>query len=391
MTGTGPGPVALGEFEVTARELRLSREPAGAATARVLVRSRRHVLGELEVPVRQGKVDEELLRAATRDLPTVSEADGFARPTVSVVIATAGRAEEVRRCAGSVLAGDYPVLEILLVDNRPGGPESLRLKEFAGTDSRLRYVAEPRAGVSFARNRGAGEARGEIVAFTDDDAVPDPHWLSGLAREFADPDVGCVTGLVLPLSLDTPAQQWFEDWGGFGKGFHRTRFTAADEGRSALYPFAAGLFGSGNNMAWRATGYRALGGCDPLLGPGTPTASGEDLELFIRHVRGGGVLVYTPDAVVRHEHRREVGELAGQLHGYGVGLFALFAVYIGRRPGELFPILRRLRGGFAHLLSRDSARNAGRGADFPAVLARAELRGLLAGPFRLLKALLRRH
>ncbi|HVV12198.1 glycosyltransferase [Amycolatopsis sp.] len=391
MTRQQTGPVAIGEFEVTGKKLRLSRLPAGATAARVLIRSGRHVLGEIELSVHEGVVDEKPLRAVSCDLPPITAGPAGAQPSVSVVIATAGRVGELRRCAASVLAGEYPVLEVLLVDNRPDRPESLLLKEFATTDPRLRYVAESRPGVSLARNRGAAEARGEIVVFTDDDAVADPHWLVALVREFADPAVGCVTGLVLPLALDTPAQRWFENWGGFGKGFRRRRFTAGDREVPALYPFAAGLFGSGNNMAWRIGEYRRIGGCDPLLGPGNPTASGEDLELFIRHIRGGGVLVYSPDALVRHEHRRDLDGLTRQLHGYGVGLFSLFAVYIGRRPGELLPVLRRLRFGVSHLLSRGSARNAGRGADFPAELARAELRGLLAGPFRLLRTLLRRR
>ena len=139
-------------------------------------------------------------------------------PMVSVVVPSAGRADTVIRCARSILATGYANLEILLVDNRPGTANSVPLKEFVESDARLRYVEEPVVGASNARNRGAAEASGEIIAFTDDDAVVDAHWLTAIVAEFADPDVDCVTGLVLPLALDTPAQQWFENWGGFGKG-----------------------------------------------------------------------------------------------------------------------------------------------------------------------------
>jgi len=205
--------------------------------------------------------------------------------------------------------------------------------------------------------------------------------------------VDCVTGLVLPYALETPAQQWFEQWGGFGKGFRRTRFDArgasgSDDLRTGpLYPFAAGLFGSGNSMAWRAMSYRELGGCDPLLGAGSATRSGEDLELFIRLVRSGGVLVYTPHAMVRHEHRRAFDDLIDQMRGYGTGLLPLFAVYVGRRPKELFAVARRVPGGVRHLLAGDSARNRNRTKDFPPELSKAELRGVLAGPFALLRGL----
>jgi hypothetical protein len=71
-----------------------------------------------------------------------------------------------------------------------------------------------------AHNRGLTKARGEIVAFTDDDVVVDSLWLIELARafEFAD-DVACVTGLILPMELETPAQFWLENSIRYNKGY----------------------------------------------------------------------------------------------------------------------------------------------------------------------------
>ena len=399
---TDPAPVAMGDVDLAdadaAVRLRPVDAPVAARRARVLVRRGATVLGEVDLALWDGVVRRNELRDAIDGLPVAEPAlSTINTPVVSVVIPIAGRADTAIRCARTILATDYTSLEILLVDNRPGTANSVPLKEFAQTDARLRYVEEPVVGASNARNRGAAEASGEIIAFTDDDAVVDAHWVTALVAEFADPDVDCVTGLVLPLALDTPAQQWFENWGGFGKGLARRRFTArgvdgpvrpGESGRLGLYPFAAGLFGSGNSMAWRATAYRALGGCDPLLGPGTPTGSGEDLELFIRLIRGGGTLVYTPHALVRHEHRREVTALAKQMFSYGTGLFPMFAVYVGRRPVEAFAVLRRLRAGLRHTVAEDSERNAGRGDGFPPEVAKAERRGMLAGPARLALAVL---
>ena len=398
----GPAPIAMGEADLSDPDRVVRLRPVDAQRrperARVLVRRGASVLGEVDLTLRDGTVVSEELSAAIEGLPATEPAlSSIGTPMVSVVIPIAGRADIAIRCARSILATGYPELEILLVDNRPGTANSLPLKEFTESDPRLRYVEEPVAGASNARNRGAAEASGEIIAFTDDDAVVDAHWLTSIVAEFTDPDVDCVTGLVLPLALDTPAQQWFESWGGFGKGFARRRLTPhgvdgpvrpGESGRLALYPFAAGLFGSGNSMAWRATAYRALGGCDPLLGPGTPTGSGEDLELFIRLIRGGGTLVYTPHALVRHEHRREVAALAKQMYSYGTGLFPMFAVYVGRRPAEAIAVLRRLPAGLRHTVADDSERNTGRGEDFPAELDRAERRGMLAGPARLVLAVL---
>ena len=371
------GVVSVGEWDRSVEE-----PPRFPYPARVLVRDGVTVLGE--VTVAAGDEPDGLW-----DLPA-TEDSRIATPSVTVVVPSAGRPELAARCVKSVLETAYPRLEVIVVDNRPEVPA---LRDLAA-DSRVRYVPEPVRGLSNARNRGAAEASGEIIAFTDDDAVVDRLWLDRLVAEFADPAVDCVTGLVLPYALETPAQQWFEQWGGFGKGFRRTRFDArgvsgSDDVRTGpLYPFAAGLFGSGNSMAWRATSYRELGGCDPLLGAGSATKSGEDLELFIRLVRNGGVLVYTPHAVVRHEHRRSFDDLIGQMRGYGTGLLPLFAVYVGRRPAELLAVARRVPGGVKHLLAGDSARNQGRGADFPPELSKAELRGVIAGPFALLRGIL---
>jgi GT2 family glycosyltransferase len=372
------GPVSVGEWDRAVQD-----PPRFPYPARVLVRDGLTVLGEVSVPA--GAEPDGLW-----GLPA-TEDERFATPSVTVVVPSAGRPELAARCVRSLLATGYPRLEVIVVDNRP---EVAALRRLAASDDRIRYVPEPVRGLSNARNRGAAEASGEIIAFTDDDAVVDRLWLDRLVAEFAEPAVDCVTGLVLPYALETPAQQWFEQWGGFGKGFRRTRFDArgasgSDDVRTGpLYPFAAGLFGSGNSMAWRAMSYRELGGCDPLLGAGSATKAGEDLELFIRLLRNGGVLVYTPHAVVRHEHRRGLDDLIGQMRGYGTGLLPLFAVYVGRRPAELLAVARRMPGGLRHFLAGDSTRNRGRGEDFPSELSKAELRGVLSGPFALLRGLI---
>ena len=79
-------------------------------------------------------------------------------------------------------------------------------------------VTEPVRGPSAARNRGMRAAKGEIIAFTDDDVVVDPNWLTAIvARMLAHPDEAAVTGLSIPTELETPAQVALENYyGGFG-------------------------------------------------------------------------------------------------------------------------------------------------------------------------------
>jgi GT2 family glycosyltransferase len=293
------------------------------------------------------------------------------------VLATAGKPSDVRRCVASVLATGYPGLEVLVVDNVPAGPRE-ELLALAASDERVRCLHEPVPGASRARNRGAREATGDVLAFTDDDTVVDRAWLAELVAELSLPGTSCVTGLVAPLCLDTPAQVWFEAFGGFGKGYRRQVFT--DDPRNLLSP---GRFGSGNNMAWHRDAFLALGGFDERLGPGRRTHSGEDLDLYLRLVRSGGRIVYTPHALVRHEHRATEAELLRQLRGYGTGLAALYLLH-ARRRGGLRELAAALPRGLPALFGRRSTDQAS-APRFPRRLVAAQVRGTLSGPLALVR------
>src|SRR3989440_421010 len=112
--------------------------------------------------------------------------------------------------------------------------------------SHVRYLPEPQRGLSRARNAALAAARGKIIAFVDDDVVVDPGWLRSIVRGFrAIPGVACVTGMVLPAELETRPQIWFEEFGGFNKGYEQRVFDLEDHAPAdPLYPFSAGRFGS---------------------------------------------------------------------------------------------------------------------------------------------------
>ena len=152
----------------------------------------------------------------------------------------------------------------------------------------MRYVREPRPGLDWARNRAIREARGEIVAYTDDDVSVDPGWVRALAAAFAEePHAMCVTGLVLPDEIDTPAQLLFEKYGGFGRGFERCGLQSGAAGDSAARLYGGtGRFGTGANMAFRRAFFDREGMFDPALDVGTPSNGGGDLEMFFRVLQG---------------------------------------------------------------------------------------------------------
>lgn len=313
---------------------------------------------------------------------------------VSVVIATLGREPRVVQAVESVLAQSHRNLEVLVVDNDPDR-HAVRALLSGLDDPRLLIIEEQRRGTSHARNAGLRAARGDLVAFIDDDVEADSDWLRRLVVPFsADPAVNCVTGLVLPAELNTQAQVWFEQYGAFDKGFKRTAWnlsgTPVGGGRpgprDGLFPYSAGTYGSGNNMAFRRQVLLELGGFDPALGGGARTRGGEDLDLFLRVVLSGATLVYEPPALVRHHARSQIVDLERQLFGYGSGMCALVVKQLAASPRSALHLLRRIPTGVRRLLDPRSSKNARKTSDYPRRLTLIELSGYLVGPWLYLRS-----
>lgn len=241
-------------------------------------------------------------------------------PRISVVVCTRDRTETLRRCLGALTALDYPSFEIVIVDN---APTSKATRDLVAATPQARYVREDRPGLDWARNRGIAEARADIIAFTDDDTMADRHWLTGIAQAFAEPSVDFVTGLTVPMKLDTEARNHFENvYGGMGKGFDAVTRDPRD-----MWPHDllwASALGVGANMAFRRRAFERAGRFDPALDVGTATRGGGDIEMFHRALARGSVHVYQPAAMVWHEHRADLDGLRRQLADNGSG----FACYL---------------------------------------------------------------
>jgi len=305
-------------------------------------------------------------------------------PFVSVIVPTHDRPEQVRRCVQSLLALHYPRYEIIVVDNAPSSRATADfIQQTYRDESQVRYVREDRPGSSRARNRGMLAARGEILAFADDDVVIDRYWLLELVRAFSRADrVACVTGLVLPVELETPPQFWIEEYGGFSKGFTRHIFDMTENHpKTPLYPYTAGRLGTGANMAFTAAFLRSAGGFDPALGPGSPAQGGEDLTLFFQAVTQGYKLVYEPAALLYHPHRRDYPGLRKQIYSYGVGLAAYLTRCLIDTPRFLLDIIPKLPYGLFFILSARSPKNGKKSENYPQELTILERKGMLYGLF----------
>jgi glycosyltransferase involved in cell wall biosynthesis len=393
-------------------------EAAGWSTAHLVVRLHGQPLGTVDVDLSDGPVSPARVRdlvdaRLTGPVQRHLRADGIARvdqscapghdrhrclealepaapaPLVTVVIPTHNRAGQLRTCLDSMLRLTYPAVEVVVVDNAPSDSSTRDMvKNEFGFDPRIRYLHVSRAGASRARNIGARLAHGEFVAFTDDDAVVDPLWVSGLIAGFrADPRVRCVTGLTLPASLETPAEQAFEVFGGMGLGFEpRIYDLQENRGDTLLYPYTAG-FGASNNVAFRRQEFFALGGFDVTLGPATPAFGAEDLDLLLAVILAGYRIAYQPSACVRHKHRENFSELYWQVFTYSAGMTALLtklflsdrriAADLARRVPKLLPA--------AFLRSHRSGEEAGVGR-YPPRIRWLERLGYLYGPLAYLRS-----
>lgn len=297
-------------------------------------------------------------------------------PLVRVVVATHDRPGALAVCLDTLLVQDYPNYEIVVVDNAPSDSQTRVMVEQRYAD-RVRYISEMRAGLGHAHNAGLAGLSAPIVAFTDDDVEVDPRWISAIVRNFVRSNrVGCVTGLILPAELDTKAQLWTERHGGFGKGFDRRVFDMGENRpNSILFPFAAGSLGSGANMAFRTATLRRIGGFDDALGAGTIAKGGDDLASFVSTVLAGDQLVYEPEAIVWHHHRRTEDGTRGQAYGYGVGLGAYLTKMVLERPATIWHFAMAMPWAVAHLF----AKGKGLPSDYPKSWQWRERLGVVAG------------
>ncbi len=390
------GPVQVYDVELTALR---ALPPMDSGRTRVLVRVHGVplTLGTLDVP--PDGLDPIEVAARLADvlgpdvMPDPADFTRLARraelarsgPHLTVQIATHDRPVPLRRCLDSIAAVRYRSFDVVVVDNAPSSRETravVRAWELTHPDIPLRYLTEPVPGAARAHNRALAVAEGSWVVRTDDDVVVDPDWLAAIAEAAtAAPGVECVTGLILPAEIATPAQELLEQFGGYARGFRR-RFVDLGEHRpkDPLFPFTTGRLGSGANIAFDAAKLRERGGFDASLGPGTRARGGEDLLAVFNVLTGGGGVIYEPSALVWHWNRRDFASLRKLMLDYGVGLAAYLTAATVRQPRLALGMTRHVAAGVKHVVGRSSPKNRAKQCDYPKALERRELLGIVAGP-----------
>jgi GT2 family glycosyltransferase len=231
----------------------------------------------------------------------------------SVVVCTRERPNDLMRCLESICSNLPPGGEVIVVDNAPSSDNTRKIVD----EFPVGYLVEERIGLNWARSKGAKSAKGEVVIFTDDDVVVDKRWISSILEPFENPRVAAVTGLIMPLELETSAQVMFETYGGFSRGFRKRSFDYQN-----IAPPAAGYVGAGANMAIRRELIRDMKLFEAELDAGTSARTGGDAYAFYQLLSAGFQIEYNPEALVFHRHRREYSDLKKTLGYYSIGGFA---------------------------------------------------------------------
>ena len=304
-------------------------------------------------------------------------------PFISVIVPTHQRVRQLEKCLKSLRELHYPAYEILIVDNAPTNTEVLELvQHWQRSTPQLHYLCEERPGVSWARNRGIQEAKGELLAFTDDDAIVDPEWLTELAfTYYKHKGAACVTGMMMPLELETEAQLLFEEYGASPRGCKQQLYNMREHHpRTPFFPYVAGSFGAGANMSFTASCIRHIQGFDPHLGGNGPSRNGQDIDAFFRVIINGSTLIYTPSAIIYHQHRSDMAGLQKQLYNFGVGFTAYLTKNLYERPHLLLDFSTKLPRGLLRLLRFRLQKNGGKGFLYLNELTKLEQKGMLYGP-----------
>ncbi|MEW6673843.1 MAG: glycosyltransferase [Thermodesulfobacteriota bacterium] len=237
---------------------------------------------------------------------------------VSVIIPFFNAEKTLASCIQSLQALQADNFEVILVNNNSTDASPSVAQTATQQDpQRFFYEEEKCQGPVFARNRGAGRARGDILAFIDADCLVRPDWLPELLRSFENARVGAVAGRISGYGGRTVYDKFHAlfTFRGPQQPQVYSRFTLIRGG----FPTA--------NLAVRGKLFQRIGGFDPSL----KILYAEDYDLCARIYREGFHIRYNPEAVVDHIHRNSLVSTWKQSYGFGTGHAVLLKKHFKRR------------------------------------------------------------
>ena len=240
---------------------------------------------------RRGKPSLDAVRAAFSEPPPRSVSRSW--PRISVVVCTYNGGRTIRDCLEGLRRLEYPNCEVIVVDDGSTDATSEIVREYD-----VRLIRTENRGLSSARNTGWQSATGEIVAYLDDDAYPDPDWLSYLALAFQRGEYVGVGGPNIAPPDDGPIAECVAQAPG-----NPVQVMLSDREAEHI---------PGCNMAFRRAALEAIGGFDVQF-----RVAGDDVDICWQLRERGWTLGFSPAAVVWHHRRNSVRAYWKQQVGYG--------------------------------------------------------------------------
>jgi GT2 family glycosyltransferase len=214
-------------------------------------------------------------------------------PRISVVVCSCNGERTLRDCFEGLLRLDYPNFEVIVVDDGSSDGTAALVRDYG-----FRVISTEGEGLGSARNTGLDAATGEIVAYLDDDAYPDPHWLTYLAAAFLRTPHAAIGG----PNIAPP-----------GDGSVAACVANAPGGPvHVLLSDSEAEHIPGCNAAFRKDSLQGIGGFDPRF-----RVAGDDVDVCWRLRELGSTLGFSPSAVVWHHRRNSVRAYWKQQRGYG--------------------------------------------------------------------------
>lgn len=234
----------------------------------------------------------EALRSVSTRFANVPFAIDCRWPKISVVVCSYNGARTIGKTLATLENLEYPDYEIIVVDD---GSTDQTSAIAARHDVRL--IRTENNGLSVARNHGMNAATGEIIAYIDDDAYPDPHWLTYLASSFLRTEHAGIGG----PNIAPPGDGAIADCVANAPG-GPVHVLLSDEVAEHI---------PGCNMAYRREKLLAIGGFDPRF-----RVAGDDVDICWRLHERGWTLGFAPTAVVWHHRRNSIKTYFKQQRGY---------------------------------------------------------------------------
>jgi GT2 family glycosyltransferase len=263
-------------------------------------------------------------------------------PEISIVVCSDGRREGVATLFDSLARLALPetgAAEVILVDNSRTGVLRSAFDRLCGSlILSSRYLAEPRPGLAAAQNCGLAVARGEVIAFTDDDCLAAEDWLLRLSHHFQrDSQLQVLGGRV---ELRDPAD---------------LSITIKSEPDSETLASPDQLFGflHGCNMAVRRGLFDQIGLFDTRFGKGSTFGAGNDTEFVYRAFKAGCRIAYEPDVLVFHDHgRRGWWQARALINGYQMANGAVLMKHAAAGDTQAKALLRAVLSRPFEILAR---------------------------------------